>query len=82
MDEKNMALDIVTARFERIIKRLWVLCIILIIALLGTNAGWLWYESQFEYYEITQEAAADGSSDISLQNVSGDYYGGQSKTNH
>lgn len=82
MDEKNMALDIVTARFERIIKRLWILCIILIIALFGTNAAWLWHESQFEYYEITQEATADGNNDISLQNVSGDYYGGQSKTNH
>lgn len=45
------------ARMERTNKRVWILCIILIAMLLGTNAGWLWYESQFDYYEteVTQE---------------------------
>lgn len=85
MDDKvipYIAFESVTARQERTIKRLWILGILLAMLLVMTNAGWLWYESQFEYYEITQEATADGSSDISLQNVSGDYYGGQSKANH
>lgn len=84
MDEKyisKLAFESIAVRVERTIKRLWITIIILILALLGTNAGWLWYESQYEYYEITQEATADGSSDINLQNISGDYYGGQSKTN-
>lgn len=84
MDEKyisKLAFESIAVRAERTIKRLWITIIILILALLGTNAGWLWYESQYEYYEITQEATADGSSDINLQNISGDYYGGQSKTN-
>ena len=36
------------ARLERVIKRLFILIIILIVLLFGTNAGWLWYESQFE----------------------------------
>ena len=84
MNEKyisELAFESIAVRTERTIRRLWILIIILIFVLLGTNAGWLWYESQYEYYEITQEATADGSSDINLQNISGDYYGGQSETN-
>ena len=36
------------ARAERTIKRLWILCILLIILLVGTNAGWIYFESQYE----------------------------------
>lgn len=50
------------ARAERMAKRLWVVIIVLIVLLFGTNAGWLWYESQFEVVnestdttKITQE---------------------------
>ena len=47
------------ARFERINKRLWITIILLIILLVGTNAGWIWYESQFieQTIEVTQENA-------------------------
>ena len=41
------------ARMERVIKRLWITVILLIVLLVGTNGAWLWYESQFEYYEET-----------------------------
>lgn len=52
------------ARQERTIKRLWVLCIIIFIALIATNAAWIWYESQWEYYETTtQEVTQDVQSD-------------------
>ena len=45
------------ARLERTIKRLWILAIILIALLFGTNAAWIYYESHFEVVEaeITQE---------------------------
>lgn len=45
------------ARLERTIKRLWILAIILIALLFGTNAAWIYYESQFDVVEaeITQE---------------------------
>ena len=44
------------ARQERHIKRLWILCIIIFIALIGTNAGWIWYENQFiDEVVVTQE---------------------------
>ena len=41
------------ARMERIIKRLFVLCVILIVLLFGTNVGWIYYEQQFEDVETT-----------------------------
>ena len=46
-------------RQERTIKRLWILCIIIFLALIGTNAGWIVYESQWEDQVITQEIKQD-----------------------
>ena len=45
------------AQHERTIKRLWILVILLVLLLVGTNAGWIYYESQWEVVEttITQE---------------------------
>ena len=44
------------ARMERINRRSWILCIILIVALLGTNGAWLYYESQFmDTVTVTQD---------------------------
>jgi len=52
------------ARMERVVKRMFILIIILIVLLFGTNAGWLWYESQFEDVTTTieQGASADDNS--------------------
>lgn len=41
-------------RMERTNHRLWILCIMLLVALLATNAGWIWYESQWEVVETTE----------------------------
>ena len=45
------------ARAERSFKRLWAAIILLIVLLFGSNAGWLYYESQFEdvVTTVTQE---------------------------
>lgn len=43
------------ARAERRDKRQWIIVIVLIVALLASNVGWLWYESQFETYTYTQD---------------------------
>lgn len=50
------------SQLERIIKRLWIVCILLIVLLVGSNIAWLIYESQYEYFEtsVTQEAENDG----------------------
>ena len=87
MDEKMIpyiAFESATSRQERTIKRLWILCIILIVALLGTNAGWIYWENQFENVEtvVTQdvEATSDGESDLNLNTIGGDFYGGESES--
>ena len=45
------------ARSERTVKRLWATIILLILLLVGSNAAWLFYESQFEdvITTVTQE---------------------------
>ena len=42
------------ARQERTIKRLWILVILLIALLAGSNGAWIWYESQFEDVVTTE----------------------------
>lgn len=76
----------VLARMERTIKRLWILCIVLIVLFVGTNAGWLWYENQFIDETITQEISQDsgdgGSNTYSGKMIGGDYYGEADDTNY
>ena len=46
----------VVARMERANRRLWILCIVLILLLAGTNGAWIWYESQFvDEITVTQD---------------------------
>ena len=54
--QQKYALDIVSAFAQNTIKKLWIVIIILIILLFGTNAAWIIYESQFEVVEteVTQ----------------------------
>jgi len=47
----------IMARMERTIRRLWILCIVLIILLAGTNAAWIVYENSFEDIVVTQDNA-------------------------
>lgn len=61
------------ARQERHIKRLWILCIIIFIALIGTNAGWIYYESLFEEQVVTQDIDT-GDGDAVVAGI-GDAYG-------
>ena len=56
------------ARAERSFKRLWAAIILLIVLLFGSNAGWLWYESQFEETTTTIEAEADGGGNAAANN--------------
>lgn len=45
------------ARLERTIKRLFILCLVLIAVAVGTNIFWIHYEMQFEDIVVTQENA-------------------------
>ena len=67
------------ARSERIVKRLWIMCLIMFLALLISNATWLVYENSFED-RVTIEAEQDGSGTniISGRDLS---YGSESEGN-
>lgn len=46
----------IVARMERSNRRLWILCIILIVLLAVTNGAWIWNESQFvDEITVTQD---------------------------
>lgn len=64
------------ARMERINRRLWIALILVICLFVATNAGWIWYESQWEVVEteITQEN--DGGYNNYIGN-DGDIYNGE-----
>ena len=51
------------SRLERSNRRLWIVILVLIVMLVGSNIAWLVYESQYEAFEettITQEAETEG----------------------
>ena len=52
-----IAFESVTAKQERTIRRLWILCIILVLLLVGSNALWIYHESQMETVMVTQDNA-------------------------
>lgn len=57
-----LVFESVTSEMERSIKRLWIVVLVLIFLLVGTNLAWLIFESQYEdYIEQTIEATQDGS---------------------
>lgn len=63
------------ARAERTIKRLWILLIIVIVLLVGSNALWIWYEAQWEVVETTTEIEQDTSGSGNNYIVGGDFNG-------
>lgn len=65
------------ARTERHIKRLWIALIFAIVALLGSNLAWLYYESQFETISYTQDG--EGLNNINT-GEQGDVYGTESQS--
>lgn len=53
-----IVLEAERARAERTFRRMWVLVIVLVLLLVGTNGAWLWWSNQWETvesWEITQE---------------------------
>lgn len=66
------------ARMERINKRLWIVLILVISLFVATNAGWIWYESQFETVTTTVTQTSDGSPNNYIGN-DGDIYNGTEK---
>ena len=70
------------ARLERIIVRLWTLCILLIVLLVGSNIAWIYYESQFEVAETTTITQDCDSKDGNAIIYDGVHISGARKTNY
>lgn len=70
----------IMARMERTIRRLWILCIILIVLLASTNCAWIWYESQFmdESLTVTQDLDSGNGGDAVIND--GVHINGESET--
>jgi hypothetical protein len=61
-DEKMLTVPYVAhqsaaARQERQMRRMWIVILLLICALIGTNLAWIIYESQFETITYEQDGA-------------------------
>ena len=66
--------EIIAASFERTNRRLWILCTVLVLLLFGTNAGWLYYESQMEQVKtttqtVTQDLDSESGRDITMNGI-------------
>ena len=63
------------ARMERMNRRLWIVILVLIAALIVTNAAWIYYENQFEDVSVSQEVQQETSDDGDNSFVGGDFNG-------
>ena len=79
MEEKSLAMEMLrelksqNIRLEKAFKGMLILCVILIVALVGSNIGWLIYESQYEVVgETTTVDAGDGVATYLENSNSGD----------
>lgn len=90
MEDKYISLythEAETARLERIIKRLWILAIIIFAALIVTNGAWIYYESQWEVVEettteetVTQDVRSHDGSDTVVAGIGDAFNGGTRET--
>lgn len=83
-DISYIAFESSQARMERVNKRLWIALLVLIVALVGTNAGWIYYEAQWQYVEsstqtVTQDLDASDGGDAIIND--GVHINGESETN-
>ena len=75
------------ARQERTIRRLWILLLVLVALLVGSNALWIWYESQFEdvtdqwEFDVDQETSDGGSNYVIGRDFSNGKANGESQEN-
>lgn len=68
------AFEATLVSFEKTIKRLWIAIIILILLLAGTNAAWIYYESQFTEESVWQEVDT-GNGDAFVAGIGDINYG-------
>ena len=69
-----IAFESMKSTMERTVKRLWILLIILVVLLVGSNIAWTTYEAQFETVEFSQEVEQDANNGFNTF-IGGDYNG-------
>lgn len=80
-DTSYYAMDMTTLAFEQTNKRMFMLCVLLIVLLLSTNIGWLIYETQFEdVVETTTIDAEQTAEGNSSNTIVGGNYGGETES--
>lgn len=67
-------------RLERIIKRLWILAIIIFMAFVVSNGVWIWYDGQYVDVVNTTEIDAEQGDGTNII-AGGDYHGAESQDN-
>ena len=71
--EKQYTIDIIATMAKTTIKKLWVIIILLILLLFGTNLAWVIYESQFTDESWSYEARA-GENGNAIANGEGEVF--------
>lgn len=66
-DVPYIAYESELSRLERIIKRQFVLIVITLVLLIGTNGVWMWHESQFEEVVTTTTTTQDVQQDVNTE---------------
>lgn len=59
------------SRLERQLKRLWIVVLVLIFLLVGSNCAWMIYESQFETVETVSEEIVVDAGENGIANYVG-----------
>lgn len=66
------AIESCIAALERTIRRLWILCILLAVFLVASNAAWIYYESQWQVVQETTETTTVDVEGDSAVGIAGD----------
>ena len=75
-----LAFESSQARMERFVMKLWIVILALILCLIATNIGWIWYECQWQCVQTTTtiDAQQDGSG-VNIIGNGDEMYGEESK---
>lgn len=68
-----LAFESAQSRLERINTKLWVVILVLIVALIGSNAGWIYYENQFEDVVTNTQTVTQETDEGGTNSFTGDF---------
>lgn len=75
-----IAFESVQARNERHFKRLWIIILVLIGALIASNFAWIWYLFGVDFETYDYEQGDSGINIIGDENKEVTYYGAESES--